>query len=955
MSTQPRSALVPQTQELLFLPPLGKDGNVKPLTAEQQRILKKFEQRKYAKTGFLRSVGGNNTKITRAFHPPKLRSRSTCLKTLRNSMNREVDATAIEEGDLEHGILSCIERGIIPPQFDTTQIVAGKHDANPLSVSVARLNNHVDLFKRQEILTNDVGFGALLNVRYDLAAIEAMPPDARRASPPKTQLEPLATPVVPTHPPTATNTITTTNEQLEKARDNARTYGELLDLYSLHEFVIRKGVSLRNTPEFLSFQRSFSSRWGAILQVIGHLENFLASYGVPLAFVDGKKVALLASVDLGLPSKEELLNCIANRTEVEPLTVSVVQQFHQGTRGHHAAATLIQSVYRMHRQRLAFIHLKAATRAAILMQRQWVVFKAHMKTRKTIATVREGLIFRWRETMAQFIQNWPQISQKKRVVVHLPSLSYSSTQIPTIPYYQAFQAAHLPRLADLEDPLIEVVMISPFRVDNEALQYYLNVLKAAGVPSPEARLTILVPENAKRLPQTLSLTKLVIMSSKTMKCLSSIIKGKPAYIVPGVVGPEELTLAAKLNVPLMAPEPKVAQVLGSKSGGKAVFESADMMTAVGARSIKDERDLYAALARFIAEYREYPRWMVKIDSEFGGRGLAFFDVRRLRTLEEFAEDTPAAVLTEKILAELRDSAGKRVKIVNTSIYPDWEAYIRAFNVSGGCLEAVPAECIASPVANLFISPSGQVKIVSVQEQILSPQYTAVGVAYPQLSVPYDAIRDAAISIGNSAYRKKVIGYVTVDFVVHKRGDALRLWAVDFKPHLTRNAALHSFISLVTDAQTNVQTGQSLALASSPNPHPLHYSYSGLIYHPYIGALRHSVFFNLCRQKGLSFDITNRAGVLFHLVDVLLCGCLGIIVVGLSDSAAAMTMIDATEFLQQQLSSAGASIDDIDSNFSYIATAARNLSQRIAADRKGERSTKHATRQGSVKKDASPTQ
>lgn len=31
-------------------------------------------------------------------------------------------------------------------------------------------------------------------------------------------------------------------------RDDPRSYTELLDLYSMHEFIIRKGKALRNTP-----------------------------------------------------------------------------------------------------------------------------------------------------------------------------------------------------------------------------------------------------------------------------------------------------------------------------------------------------------------------------------------------------------------------------------------------------------------------------------------------------------------------------------------------------------------------------------------------------------------------------------------------------------------------------------------------------------------------------------
>lgn len=36
-----------------------------------------------------------------------------------------------------------------------------------------------------------------------------------------------------------------------------KSYPEILDTYSLHHFIIRKGKTLEETPEFVSFKRTF--------------------------------------------------------------------------------------------------------------------------------------------------------------------------------------------------------------------------------------------------------------------------------------------------------------------------------------------------------------------------------------------------------------------------------------------------------------------------------------------------------------------------------------------------------------------------------------------------------------------------------------------------------------------------------------------------------------------------
>ena len=70
----------------------------------------------------------------------------------------------------------------------------------------------------------------------------------------------------------------------------ARSYNELMDVYSLHQFIIRKGKVLDQTPEFISFKRTYISQWGSVSYIIHILEKFLSTYGVDLAYIDGKEL-----------------------------------------------------------------------------------------------------------------------------------------------------------------------------------------------------------------------------------------------------------------------------------------------------------------------------------------------------------------------------------------------------------------------------------------------------------------------------------------------------------------------------------------------------------------------------------------------------------------------------------------------------------------------------------------
>ena len=39
----------------------------------------------------------------------------------------------------------------------------------------------------------------------------------------------------------------------------------------------------------------------------------------------------------------------------------------------------------------------------------------------------------------------------------------------------------------------------------------------------------------------------------------------------------------------------------------------------------------------------------------------------------------------------------------------------------------------------------------------------------------------------------------------------------------------------------------------------------LMYHPQLSSMHHSAFFNLCRLKGVSFDLQERSGTVFNLI------------------------------------------------------------------------------------------
>jgi hypothetical protein len=98
--------------------------------------------------------------------------------------------------------------------------------------------------------------------------------------------------------------------------EEARGYNELLDSFSLHQFIIRRGKTLSDTPEYESFKRKYLSAWGSITGIVRALEKMLEEFTVPVAYIDGNRVVTLARDLIGPPSNDELLSCIVNIEQV---------------------------------------------------------------------------------------------------------------------------------------------------------------------------------------------------------------------------------------------------------------------------------------------------------------------------------------------------------------------------------------------------------------------------------------------------------------------------------------------------------------------------------------------------------------------------------------------------------------------------------------------------------------
>ena len=399
--------------------------------------------------------------------------------------------------------------------------------------------------------------------------------------------------------------------------DQIRSYLTMLDTYSLHNFLIWRGKAVTNTPEFSSYHRKYGTIWGAVLTVLSKLEEMLRVYGIPLAVVDGTKLAELSACDGEVVTEEDLLGVISNIEQVLP-TVNALRGSDSiiGSKGsqerRNACVTRVQNWARMVIQVARFKDFRRRSRAAIRIQSKLRQCFARWRVRLLLTTRREDDALVWEELKEKLGREWRSYGDPNRsnntshFVLHVPSLTieeYLRLGLDNFPVHQNLQ---LTRLMDCANANVsEVIYVAPFPLDEEIVEYYKKVLTLGGVDLTSSgpdrkKFTVVVPENIDRFPRHFSLASVLRYSPHAMQRIRQAVMGKSGYMVPGLVGYVEKYICTDLKVPMLGNESDVVAGVGCRSGGKRVFMESDVSVGVGAHDIYDEDDFVVALTKLIA-------------------------------------------------------------------------------------------------------------------------------------------------------------------------------------------------------------------------------------------------------------------------------------------------------------------------------------------------------------------
>ncbi|XP_065195101.1 IQ domain-containing protein H-like [Sycon ciliatum] len=443
-----------------------------------------------------------------------------------NRKDAQIPPPPITKEDARRGVLSLLERGLIPPatqidmdpplfQHKQLQLAAAEERTQKGNVMDEQQASAGGTFvtgvkmKRNVTFPTEPIFDSVDDGHYPLAGdtaehlveqrvedMQLVPVEDKTVAIPTLKSESTShtRPVRQSHAaaagqgrerlPMATQQISLQPvDQLDDARDDqiAALAGNLQDaLRRVRKFTIQHGVTVKTSQEFLEFREMYLSRWGSVLSLLRHFELLLAKFSVPLVFVDPDRFACLA-LEYQMeerPQPPEYLACCLNSDDVYQYFYNPKFLF-KSARGRGLAAARIQATWRMYVARCQWREYRRRKWAAGVFCMAWMLKMRQKKKLKDRLSAQEHILEEYYKRQTKLREKWDSLQTRFHKVVHIPSLGYSHDLRQTMNEFNLAQNLQIGRLAEVAERNIEVIYLSPMDVDQNMKDYSMNILKAA--------------------------------------------------------------------------------------------------------------------------------------------------------------------------------------------------------------------------------------------------------------------------------------------------------------------------------------------------------------------------------------------------------------------------------------------------------------------------------------------